>query len=715
MKSWTDEYASVLPDVLAETYEVRSCLKNSGESASYLLQEKSSDSLYLLKTASDPVFVGLLANEKSILDEIHTSMNAEYSQRFPYTVLLYEDPSSKVTFYIRTYIEGKTLEELCETNYKQPGLPVCQTLDYIISLTDTLQFLHSMTPPLIHRDIKPQNIVIDVDGVCHFIDFGISRLYQSEKNSDTIPMGTRLTAPPEQFGYQQCDTRSDLYSMGVVLFYSLTGEYDLNSSLLDEIERPVADIIRRATMFDPQNRYQSAREMLGDLLAARFPYISRESARQPLPSPSDALPQTDASAHGENAQIKAEPLPSSEPAQDVRPKNRKRLRLTAVLIGAFCLILAVTTALLLHLVIRLDKARTSTLNIEASRVSVTGGAADASSEYTFTEPLIEEAVRQQLGLTNGESITESDLEQVVALHIMGLQIYSDDDEIWFQGDYPYVYDDAMRESGLYEETGTISSLEDLTHMPNLTTVCLYRQQITDISVLAESGLTVTELGLGYNPLTDLSPLEGNTDITVLNLAALDIQDVSVIASLGSLRELNISATAICSLEGLQNSSIEVLNLFQVYLTDYTELGLLENLVSLEIDHLSESVIQALKTLSLETLYVHSMNGYSLGELSPIPDLKDLGIYVGSMETVSLDGIDFPSLQTLDIKDATITDFDGLSALTELSTLKIYSSVCESYDGLDALPNLRTIYCTSEQAAAMRAQYPEQDFYYSYSE
>ncbi|MCD7832439.1 MAG: hypothetical protein LUH00_00380 [Lachnospiraceae bacterium] len=118
MKSWTDEYASVLPDVLAETYEVRSCLKDSAESTSYLLQGKDPDSLYILKTASDPIFAGQLANEKSILDRIHHSMDSKFSQRFPYAVLLYEDPSSKVTFYIRTYIEGKTLEDLCETNYE---------------------------------------------------------------------------------------------------------------------------------------------------------------------------------------------------------------------------------------------------------------------------------------------------------------------------------------------------------------------------------------------------------------------------------------------------------------------------------------------------------------------------------------------------------------------------------------------------------------------
>ncbi|MCD8348697.1 MAG: serine/threonine protein kinase [Lachnospiraceae bacterium] len=754
MKSWTDEYASVLPDVLAEAYEVCSCLKVSGGSASYLLREKNAEVLYILKTASDPVFCRLLANEKNILDKIHTVEDKKYSGRFPYAVQLYEDPTSKMTFYIRTYIEGKTLEELCEMNYEQPGLPILQALDYIISLTDTLQYLHSLTPPLIHRDIKPQNIVIDVDGVCHFIDFGISRFYQPGKDSDTLPMGTRLTAPPEQYGYQQCDSRSDLYSLGVVLFYALTGEYSLSDSLLDEIDQPVADVIRRATMFDPRNRYQSAGEMLDSLLAVRFPYVRQASSKQEQ----TGSPQTDKAdrtetAPSENTAIRTEKDPSENTAirtekaspTDNTSQSGRRLFLSGILTGALCLALLIAAALLVHF-LRSDSGRAvipdteelasdaflylpaeviSDGNTESGTEAVSDryaestadsiGEASPESEYAFTESLIEEAVREQLGLTNGEPVTTADLEQVTALHIIGLQIYSGDEEIWFQGDYPYVYDDEMRESGLYEETGTISSLEDLTHMPNLTTVCLYRQQITDISLLKESGLTLTELGLGYNPLTDLSPLEGNSDITILNLAGLDIQDASVIASLNNLRELNISATSIRSLDGLENCRIEELNLYQVSLSDYTVLGQLEELVSLEIDHLSEPVIQALGELSLETLFIHSLNGYSLGALSPLTTLKDLSVYTGNQEMISLEGMDFPALQSLDIKNATITDFYGLSSLTELSVLKIYSSVCKSYDGLDALPNLHTIYCTLAQAEVMRAQYPEMDFYYSYAE
>lgn len=289
-----------LPMHLAAIYEVKSCLNYTEVSATYLLRQRSSGHLYLLKTASDPVYARFLSNEKQMLEHIH-QQEAEAASTFPFPVYLSmpddftsagpdgsTSPSHETSqtvffeaaeaasalptaYYIRTYIKGRTLEDICETNYKCPGVSPHRALDYLISLTELLQFLHGMDPPLIHRDIKPQNVVIDAEGICHFIDLGISRFYQPDKLTDTVVMGTRLTAPPEQFGYQQTDTRSDIYSLGILLYYCLTGEYKLENHILEEIPPKLRNIIRRATMFDPERRYQSAEELLTDLLSARYP------------------------------------------------------------------------------------------------------------------------------------------------------------------------------------------------------------------------------------------------------------------------------------------------------------------------------------------------------------------------------------------------------------------------------------------------------------
>ena len=292
MNVFKQEEAFSLPDELAQLYEVRSCLKYTEQSATYLLREKTSGRFFLLKTAEDPVFADLLANEKTILECIHQSDDGRMEGSFPVPVYLAshtgishfpaetadthpksaakERSTHSTTYYIRTYIEGKTLEELCESNYRKPGLDDMRALDYVIELTELLCFLHNLEPPVIHRDIKPQNVVIDTEGGCHFIDLGISRFYQSAKRSDTVIMGTKLTAPPEQFGYQQTDVRSDLYSLGVLLYYCLTGEYEIDEQELEGLDPRVQCIIRKATMFDPNKRYQKAEELLPALLSVRY-------------------------------------------------------------------------------------------------------------------------------------------------------------------------------------------------------------------------------------------------------------------------------------------------------------------------------------------------------------------------------------------------------------------------------------------------------------
>lgn len=405
-----------LPDELAQKYEIKSCLKYTEQTATYLLCSRASGRPYLLKTAADPIFAGLLANEKSILEAVQQSPDTAFASRFPVPVYLgmhrLPNPAdtdaanasdSEVTLYIRTYIEGSTLEELCETGYKKPGLAPARALDYIIALTELLHFLHTMNPPLIHRDIKPQNVVVDSEGNCHFIDFGISRFYQNKKRSDIFIMGTKLTAPPEQFGYQQTDIRSDLYSLGILLFYCVTGEYETNDHSLSELDPALAHIIRKATMFDPDKRYQTTSELLPDLLAARYP-----STWQPGPHPAP-----------------------------------KRLSLSHTLIISLLAMNLVLLCILGYVWLRLRPAvplassQPETYDMASPTADPEAGLPEntdktnplsETAEYHFTEPLIEEAVRTQLNLPEG-AVTIRDLEKITELHIFGLMIYSSDNEI----------------------------------------------------------------------------------------------------------------------------------------------------------------------------------------------------------------------------------------------------------------------------------------------
>ena len=178
MKRFPEHIPRILPPALSRTYTIRSCLKYTKQSATYLLSTRASAQEYLLKTAVPSVYSDMLANEKKILEHIHRSSDSVFACAFPLPVYLAVHRG--ITYYIRTYIPGQTLEDLCEINYTRPGIDPDLALEYVISLTRLLQFMHSMEPPLIHRDIKPQNVVIDPDGGCHFIDLGISQLYRTE-------------------------------------------------------------------------------------------------------------------------------------------------------------------------------------------------------------------------------------------------------------------------------------------------------------------------------------------------------------------------------------------------------------------------------------------------------------------------------------------------------------------------------------------------------
>ncbi|MBQ1492122.1 MAG: serine/threonine protein kinase, partial [Blautia sp.] len=259
-----------LPDSFAQRYELLSCLRENDSRSVWLAKERESGRRVVIKHAHGAMENEILSNENKILHFLEQQRKpGEMEGVFP-QVLSFQEEEGEV-FLCNTWVEGMTLEDICESGYRRAGIPEQKSMDYLIRLCEQVQYIHSLHPPIIHRDIKPQNIIVDAMGECHLIDFGISRLPQkNQKNaSDTHILGTRITASPEQFGFRQTDERSDIYSLGAVLFFCLTGEYDLTH--LEEVKNPeLLRIIQKATMFDPGQRYQSAKEMERDLLACRF-------------------------------------------------------------------------------------------------------------------------------------------------------------------------------------------------------------------------------------------------------------------------------------------------------------------------------------------------------------------------------------------------------------------------------------------------------------
>lgn len=156
------------------------------------------------------------------------------------------------TIVIEEYIQGKLLSELIESRqftYKSAHKLIGQ-------IFETLAVLHHNG--IIHRDVKPDNIMVDENKNVWLIDFGIARFYDSSAYKDTERLGTVGYAPPEQFGFSQSDFRSDLYAAGVTIEeIGVAAKLSPNSAIMK--------VARKCRQFDPTNRYASAEDALREI------------------------------------------------------------------------------------------------------------------------------------------------------------------------------------------------------------------------------------------------------------------------------------------------------------------------------------------------------------------------------------------------------------------------------------------------------------------
>ena len=168
---------------------------------------------------------------------------------------------------IMDYIQGNSLNKALEEFGAQPQEMV---IDWAKQLCDVLGYLHSRTPPIIYRDMKPANIMLKPDGNITLIDFGTAREYKEKNLADTTCLGTVGYAAPEQFGGMgQTDARTDIYCLGATLYHLVTGMNpceppyeikpirEINPALSIGLER----IILKCTQRNPVDRYQSCAEL----------------------------------------------------------------------------------------------------------------------------------------------------------------------------------------------------------------------------------------------------------------------------------------------------------------------------------------------------------------------------------------------------------------------------------------------------------------------
>lgn len=180
---------------------------------------------------------------------------------------------------VMEWLDGQTLEELVAA--VGPGVELAR--EAVTQLAAAVEVLHGglgQDAPVIHRDLKPANVMVvgGAHGVARtfvLIDLGIARTWREGAEADTARLGTRAYAPPEQFGFGQTDVRSDVYALGAVLYFCLTGTDPAPGKTAaqlvarDDVPGELGLVVAKAMSFDPEARYAGATEFAAAVAAGR--------------------------------------------------------------------------------------------------------------------------------------------------------------------------------------------------------------------------------------------------------------------------------------------------------------------------------------------------------------------------------------------------------------------------------------------------------------
>lgn len=243
--------------VIDDTYKILNVVGKGGMSIVYLARNERANKQWAIKEIFKSDYKDFEIDKK----EINMMKKLKHSH-LPSIVDVIEGNGSLLI--VMDYIEGRSLDQILKEQGAQPEHLV---IEWAKQLCDVLIYLHSREPAIIYRDMKPANVMLKPDGTITLIDFGAAREYKPQNAKDTVSLGTRGYAAPEQYeGHGQSDARTDIYCLGVMLFQLLTGENphhlqairNINAGLSSGLEA----IIEKCTRVKKEERYQSCTELL---------------------------------------------------------------------------------------------------------------------------------------------------------------------------------------------------------------------------------------------------------------------------------------------------------------------------------------------------------------------------------------------------------------------------------------------------------------------
>jgi eukaryotic-like serine/threonine-protein kinase len=271
--------SQMIGTVLSGRYRLEAKLGSGGMSTVYLARDTTLDRQVAVK-----VMHREMSEQADQLERFRQEARAVAKLSHPNVVAVIDAGEDKGHPYIVfEYVEGETLKQRIN---RVGALDAQEALAYAIEIGRGLTVAHARR--MVHRDIKPQNVLIDAEGRAKLTDFGISRQLESDGLTATgRVLGTTDYVSPEQAMGHGVDQRSDVYSLGVVLYEMLIGQppyhadsqvgvamKHVNEEMPDvqqrrpELSAAAALVVERATAKDPNQRYQDVGEMIDDLSTA---------------------------------------------------------------------------------------------------------------------------------------------------------------------------------------------------------------------------------------------------------------------------------------------------------------------------------------------------------------------------------------------------------------------------------------------------------------
>lgn len=255
-------------DVLDNRYNILHQIGRGGYSNVFLAMNTRSNRQVAVKEVRKSDRMDFSVIQESLQHEIDMMKGLRHSA---IPELIDVIPFNDSVTVVMEYVPGRSLQAILSEQGPQPQDLV---LSIARQLAEALDYMHGLLRPVIYRDLKPGNLILQPNGKVKIIDFGTARYYKPNKDADTTCLGTVGYAAPEQYsGMGQTDARTDIYGLGVTLYHLVTGRSPAEPpyqilpirQVNPELSEGLEIIIQKCTQKDPSYRYQSAKELIDAL------------------------------------------------------------------------------------------------------------------------------------------------------------------------------------------------------------------------------------------------------------------------------------------------------------------------------------------------------------------------------------------------------------------------------------------------------------------